>query len=383
MNKLKTTLHILVLVLLYLTLIMIPLADNLFQYNDLKREALLFRKDMSDLNRKGILTVESQGLFNIYHTKMTIHLICGATNNGSRTQCRKCGVPINSLYDISTNEAKNEAKIDYSIKELNLGYIDNRDGFSTVYSELVYSIPNILIFIISVLIISLLTMVITSIYTINKIVTKKYSKDQSSPVYFLIRLVNIIFRAGYEMLIVVPSILTILLIVVGIKGSSMQDNFTIYFLSFGIAFIVNSEFYFWLKQRMENSIHKEDVNYLQVIGYSKFQIAKYILERYCLLGIISRVSYALITAFILESGLWYLRETGNLNSLSLYPHSIGKLLVQIIRYIGLQSGTGFVVAKELIFIIFYYFLLFLAIFLTGLLMINQIKKKRGLYESQT
>jgi hypothetical protein len=162
----------------------------------------------------------------------------------------------------------------------------------------------------------------------------------------------------------------------------MQDDYTVYFLSFGIAFIVNSEFYFWLKQRMENSIHKEDVNFLQVIGYSKFQIAKYILGRYCLLGIISRVSYAVITAFILESGLWYLRETGNLNSLSLYPHSIGKLLTQIIRYIGLQSGTGFIITKELIFIILYYFFLFLAIFLTGLLMINQIKKKRGLYESQ-
>jgi ribosomal protein L40E len=375
----KTVLHILILALIYLLLIIIPLGDNLIGYDDLKREALLFRKDMDYLNRKGILTIENKSIFSIYHTKMTVHLSCGATNNGSRTQCRKCGLPINSLFEASSNETK----IDYSFKELNLGYINNRDGVRTVYSELIYSIPNLLIFIISVLIISVLTMVITSIYTINKVVTKKYSKDRSSPGYFLIRLVNIFFRAGYEMLIVVPSILTILLIVVGIKGTSMQDNYTVYFLSFGIAFIVNSEFYFWLKQRMENSIHKEDVSYLQVIGYSKFQIAKYILERYCLLGIISRVSYAIITAFILESGLWYLRETGNLNSLSLYPHSIGKLLVQIIRYIGLQSGTGLIVTKELFFIILYYFLLFLAFFLTGLLLINQIKKKRGFYDSQS
>ncbi len=378
MKNIKTVLHILTLVFLYLVLIVIPLGDNITGYNDLKREALLFRKDMDDLSKKGILTVENQGLFSVYHTKMTVHLTCGATNNGSRSQCRKCGLPINSPYETSADEAK----IDYSFKELNLGVINNRDGVRTVYSELIYSIPTLLIYIFSVLIISLLTMAITSIYTINKIVTKKYKKDKSSPGYFLIRLVNIVFRAGYEMLIVVPSILTILLIVVGIKGSSMQDDYTVYFLSFGIAFIVNSEFYFWLKQRMENSIHKEDVNFLQVIGYSKFQIAKYILGRYCLLGIISRVSYAVITAFILESGLWYLRETGNLNSLSLYPHSIGKLLTQIIRYIGLQSGTGFIITKELIFIILYYFLLFLALFLTGLLMINQIKKKRGLYESQ-
>lgn len=377
MNNFKTKLHLLTLILLYLVLFIIPLANN-FGYDALKREALLFRKDMSDLDRKGILTLEKGSLLSTYHTKMTIHNSCGATNNGSRSQCWNCGLPINSLFDESTNETK----IGYSFKELNLGYINNRDGVRTVYSELVYSIPNLFIFIISVLIISLLTIVITSYYTINKIVTKKYSKDNSSPGHFLMRLVNLGFRALYEMLIVVPSILTILLIVVGIKGSSMQDNFTVYFLSFGIAFIVNSEFYFWLKQRMENSIHKEDVNYLQVIGYSKFQIAKYILERYCLIGIISRISYAMITAFILESGLWYLRETGNLNSLSLYPHSIGKLLVQIIRYIGLQSGTGFIVTKELVFIILYYFLLFLAFYLTGLWMINQIKSKRGLYESQ-
>ena len=374
MKNAKTVLHILILVLLYLLLIIIPLGDNLIEYDDLKREALLFRKDMDYLSRKGILKIENQSLFSIYHTKMTIHLSCGATNNGSRSQCRKCGLPINSLFETSASETK----IDYSFKEFNLGIINSRDGVRTVYSELIYSIPTLLIFIISVPIISLLTMVITSIYTINKVVTKKYSKDKSSAGYFMIRTANIVFRAGYEMLIVVPSILTILLIVVGIKGTSIQDNYTVYFLSFGIAFIVNSEFYFWLKQMMENSIHKEDVNFLQVIGYSKFQIAKYILGRYCLLGIISRVSYAIITALILESGLWYLRETGNLNSLSLYPHSIGKLLVQIIRYNSLSSGTGFIITKELIFIILYYFLLFLALFLTGLLIINQLKKKRGI-----
>ncbi|GEM_PF-3772575 len=374
MKNAKTVLHILILVLLYLLLIIIPLGDNLIEYDDLKREALLFRKDMDYLSRKGILKIENQSLFSIYHTKMTIHLSCGATNNGSRSQCWKCGLPINSLFETSASETK----IDYSFKEFNLGIINSRDGVRTVYSELIYSIPTLLIFIISVPIISLLTMVITSIYTINKVVTKKYSKDKSSAGYFMIRTANIVFRAGYEMLIVVPSILTILLIVVGIKGTSIQDNYTVYFLSFGIAFIVNSEFYFWLKQMMENSIHKEDVNFLQVIGYSKFQIAKYILGRYCLLGIISRVSYAIITALILESGLWYLRETGNLNSLSLYPHSIGKLLVQIIRYNSLSSGTGFIITKELIFIILYYFLLFLALFLTGLLIINQLKKKRGI-----
>ena len=374
MKNAKTVLHILILVLLYLLLIIIPLGDNLIEYDDLKREALLFRKDMDYLSRKGILKIENQSLFSIYHTKMTIHLSCGATNNGSRSQCWKCGLPINSLFETSASETK----IDYSFKEFNLGIINSRDGVRTVYSEFIYSIPTLLIFIISVPIISLLTMVITSIYTINKVVTKKYSKDKSSAGYFMIRTANIVFRAGYEMLIVVPSILTILLIVVGIKGTSIQDNYTVYFLSFGIAFIVNSEFYFWLKQMMENSIHKEDVNFLQVIGYSKFQIAKYILGRYCLLGIISRVSYAIITALILESGLWYLRETGNLNSLSLYPHSIGKLLVQIIRYNSLSSGTGFIITKELIFIILYYFLLFLALFLTGLLIINQLKKKRGI-----
>jgi len=374
MKNAKTVLHILILVLLYLLLIIIPLGDNLIEYDDLKREALLFRKDMDYLSRKGILKIENQSLFSIYHTKMTIHLSCGATNNGSRSQCWKCGLPINSLFETSASETK----IDYSFKEFNLGIINSRDGVRTVYSELIYSIPTLLIFIISVPIISLLTMVITSIYTINKVVTKKYSKDKSSAGYFMIRTANIVFRAGYEMLIVVPSILTILLIVVGIKGTSIQDNYTVYFLSFGIAFIVNSEFYFWLKQMMENSIHKEDVNFLQVIGYSKFQIAKYILGRYCLLGIISRVSYSIITALILESGLWYLRETGNLNSLSLYPHSIGKLLVQIIRYNSLSSGTGFIITKELIFIILYYFLLFLALFLTGLLIINQLKKKRGI-----
>ena len=374
MKNAKTVLHILILVLLYLLLIIIPLGDNLIEYDDLKREALLFRKDMDYLSRKGVLKIENQSLFSIYHTKMTIHLSCGATNNGSRSQCWKCGLPINSLFETSASETK----IDYSFKEFNLGIINSRDGVRTVYSELIYSIPTLLIFIISVPIISLLTMVITSIYTINKVVTKKYSKDKSSAGYFMIRTANIVFRAGYEMLIVVPSILTILLIVVGIKGTSIQDNYTVYFLSFGIAFIVNSEFYFWLKQMMENSIHKEDVNFLQVIGYSKFQIAKYILGRYCLLGIISRVSYAIITALILESGLWYLRETGNLNSLSLYPHSIGKLLVQIIRYNSLSSGTGFIITKELIFIILYYFLLFLALFLTGLLIINQLKKKRGI-----
>ncbi|MEK6793510.1 MAG: hypothetical protein AABZ39_01940 [Spirochaetota bacterium] len=342
-------------------LVIAPLIVYALYYNDLRVEASGFQKPRRFLENKEILVIRPAVITAEYDIMLTICDSCAALNNGSRSQCRTCGKPINNFLFGVTEKTTN-----ITIRELNLGAIDSYDGYRTVFSAFVLSTPTTIAFLSSIIGVSLLTLILSSIYGINKVIPRRYRRSSATPFTGTLAFIGYGSRIFYQILLSVPAILTILLIAVGLKGTSVSSASSIYFIVGGIGFIVTSEFFFWFKERIENNRVREDVSYLEVIGYSKPRIVLYLIRHYCFEGIVTRVAYAVIAGFILESGLWYLRESGNLKSMDLYPFSIGKFLVQIVRSFAADIGGGtFLFHREVIFITAYYFCLFMMIYTLG------------------